>query len=100
MYSASTLRRAATHDILSLVDVVGYLLGVLVGDLAHRCTLGICVCELHLQTKEVKFGRRTGRTNSGKTWHLEEFMETQAHVINVIETAAAVAGSYGRVAHI
>lgn len=29
-------------------------LGVLVGDITHhRCTVGVCVCELHLQTKEV-----------------------------------------------
>jgi hypothetical protein len=30
-------------------------LGVLVGDITHRCrTVGVCVCDLHLQTKEVE----------------------------------------------
>jgi hypothetical protein len=32
-----------------------YHLGVLVGDITHRCcTVGVCVCDLHLQTKEVE----------------------------------------------
>jgi hypothetical protein len=29
-------------------------IGVFVGDITHRCgTLGVCVCELHLQAEEV-----------------------------------------------